>query len=46
MQNARQDNCDLSRDYANETARENILTLGFVATTWILFAVLIAGDFS
>lgn len=45
MQNARQKNRDLSRDYAHETARENILTLGLVATTWIIFAVLIAGDF-
>jgi hypothetical protein len=46
MQNDWQNNRNLSRDYARETARENILTLGFVATTWILFAVLIAGDLS
>jgi hypothetical protein len=44
MQNVRQNKGDLSRDYDYVTVRENILTLGFVTTTWVLFAVLITGD--
>jgi hypothetical protein len=45
MQNARHDKRDFFRDYDYVTIRENILTLSFVATTWVLFAVLITGDF-
>ena len=35
---------ELARNYFNETFRENSITLFFVASAWLLFAMIITGE--
>jgi len=35
---------EFARNYFNETFRENSITLFFVASAWLLFAMIITGE--